>query len=140
MNLHHPGETSGDHGPGGGPDGPGGGPGGRCGPVNADAVQQVVAARWALDVINRQSLPHELRIGESGGLYACARPMSVSPTATPLTIHSGDYGDGGLKCGLRSGLLYKGSLFLPLFQHLPWRIGQPITQSILVGLVFISLV
>ena len=27
-------------------------------------VVQVVAAKWAIDVINNQSLPHELSIGE----------------------------------------------------------------------------
>ena len=35
-----------------------------CGLVNIDAIQQVVAAKWAVDVINNQSLPHELKIGE----------------------------------------------------------------------------
>ena len=50
-----------------------------CGPVNMEAVQQVVpawrctslycavqvvAAKWAIDVINNQSLPHELSIGK----------------------------------------------------------------------------
>ena len=34
-----------------------------CGQVNMEAVQQVLAAKWAVDVINNQSLPHELRIG-----------------------------------------------------------------------------
>ena len=29
-----------------------------------EAVQQVLAAKWAVDVINNQSLPHELKIGE----------------------------------------------------------------------------
>jgi hypothetical protein len=29
-----------------------------------EAVQQVLAAKWAVDVINNQSLPHELSIGE----------------------------------------------------------------------------
>ena len=33
------------------------------GQVNMEAVQQVLAAKWAVDVINNQSLPHELRIG-----------------------------------------------------------------------------
>ena len=27
------------------------------------SVQQMLAAKWALEVINNQSLPHELRIG-----------------------------------------------------------------------------
>ena len=34
------------------------------GQVNMEAVQQVLAAKWAVDVINNQSLPHELKIGE----------------------------------------------------------------------------
>jgi hypothetical protein len=40
------------------------GGGGRCGQINVEAVQQVLAAKWAVDVINNQSLPHELSIGE----------------------------------------------------------------------------
>ena len=35
-----------------------------CNQVNMDTVQQVMAAKWAVDVINNQSLPHELHIGE----------------------------------------------------------------------------
>ena len=35
-----------------------------CGRLNLDTVQQVLAAKWAVEVINNQSLPHELRIGE----------------------------------------------------------------------------
>jgi hypothetical protein len=35
-----------------------------CGQINMDAVQQVLAAKWAVDVINNQSLPHELKIGK----------------------------------------------------------------------------
>jgi hypothetical protein len=38
--------------------------GGRCGQINVEAVQQVLAAKWAVDVINNQSLPHELSIGQ----------------------------------------------------------------------------
>jgi len=34
-----------------------------CGQINMEAVQQVLAAKWAVDVINNQSLPHELKIG-----------------------------------------------------------------------------
>lgn len=34
-----------------------------CGLINVDAVQKVLAAKWAVDVINNQSLPHELKIG-----------------------------------------------------------------------------
>ena len=36
-----------------------------CGSINTNVVQQVVAAKWATDVINNQSLPYELKIGES---------------------------------------------------------------------------
>ena len=35
----------------------------QCGPINLEAVQQVLAAKWAIDVINNQSLPHEIKIG-----------------------------------------------------------------------------
>ena len=35
-----------------------------CGHINMEAVQQVLAAKWAIDVINNQSLPHELNIGK----------------------------------------------------------------------------
>ena len=35
-----------------------------CGLVNLEAVQKVLAAKWAVDVINNQSLPHELKIGK----------------------------------------------------------------------------
>ena len=35
-----------------------------CGFINIDSVQQVVAAKWAVDVINNQSLPNELKIGK----------------------------------------------------------------------------
>ena len=37
----------------------------QCGPINLEAVQQVLAAKWAIDVINNQSLPHEIKIGKS---------------------------------------------------------------------------
>ena len=36
-----------------------------CGELNMETVQQVMAAKWAVDVINNQSLPHELNIGKS---------------------------------------------------------------------------
>ena len=36
----------------------------QCGPINVEAVQQVLAAKWAIDVINNQSLPHEIKIGK----------------------------------------------------------------------------
>jgi hypothetical protein len=36
-----------------------------CGFINIDSVQQIVAAKWAVDVINNQSLPNELKIGQS---------------------------------------------------------------------------
>jgi len=37
----------------------------QCGFINIDSMQQVVAAKWAIDVINNQSLPNELKIGEN---------------------------------------------------------------------------
>jgi len=40
-----------------------GGDSGTCGQINMEAVQQVIAAKWAIEVINNQSLPHELNIG-----------------------------------------------------------------------------
>ena len=33
--------------------------------ITFQAVQQVIAAKWAIEVINNQSLPHELNIGTS---------------------------------------------------------------------------
>ena len=51
VNLHHSQASNGNT--------------GECGLINIDAIQQVVAAKWAVDVINNQSLPHELRIGKS---------------------------------------------------------------------------
>ena len=35
-----------------------------CSQLNLETVQQVMAAKWAVEVINNQSLPHELNIGE----------------------------------------------------------------------------
>ena len=37
---------------------------GRCTRLNMETVQLVLAAKWAVDVINNQSLPHELSIGK----------------------------------------------------------------------------
>ena len=62
MDLHHPNPAANDV------DGEIGGFGDgadACGPVNVDSVQQVIAAKWAVDVINNQSLPHELKIGKN---------------------------------------------------------------------------
>ena len=38
----------------------------RCGhgQLNTEALQQVIAAKWAVDVINLQSGPHDLKIGK----------------------------------------------------------------------------
>ena len=58
MDLHHPNPAANDV------DGGAVDLGDACGPVNVDSVQQVIAAKWAVDVINNQSLPHELKIGE----------------------------------------------------------------------------
>ena len=55
VNLHHSGGNNGLA---------SGGSQNGCGLINLDAIQQVVAAKWAVDVINNQSLPHELRIGK----------------------------------------------------------------------------
>ena len=60
MDLHHPNPAANDV--EGDLEGDGGD---ACGPVNVDAVQQVIAAKWAVDVINNQSLPHELKIGKN---------------------------------------------------------------------------
>ena len=35
-----------------------------CGPINIEAVQQIMAAKWAVDVINNQSKPDDLKIGK----------------------------------------------------------------------------
>ena len=62
VDLHHPNPAANDV------DGEIGGFGDgadACGPVNVDSVQQVIAAKWAVDVINNQSLPHELKIGKN---------------------------------------------------------------------------
>ena len=34
-----------------------------CGPINIEAVQQIMAAKWAVDVINNQSKANDLKIG-----------------------------------------------------------------------------
>lgn len=36
----------------------------QCGGINLDVVQQVVAAKWAVDIINNRSLSHEPKIGK----------------------------------------------------------------------------
>ena len=54
VNMHHPGPSGGDI---INPD--------ACGEVNAEAIQQVLAAKWALDVINNQSRHTELKIGKT---------------------------------------------------------------------------
>ena len=41
---------------------------GQCGRLRMETVQLVLAAKWAVDVINNQSLPHELSIGKKTGL------------------------------------------------------------------------
>ena len=45
----------------------------QCGPINLEAVQQVLAAKWAIDVINNQSLPHEIKIGKLLFRLICLR-------------------------------------------------------------------
>ena len=66
MDLHHPNPAANDV--EGDLEGDGGD---ACGPVNVDAVQQVIAAKWAVDVINNQSLPHELKIGKNATMMRC---------------------------------------------------------------------
>lgn len=51
-----------------------------CGLINIDAVQQVIAAKWAVDVINNQSLPHELKIGEFVATLTCSRICILNRT------------------------------------------------------------
>ncbi len=41
-----------------------------CGAINVDVVQQVVAAKWAVDIINNRSLDHEPKIGKMSELIA----------------------------------------------------------------------
>ncbi|TRY70132.1 hypothetical protein TCAL_07350 [Tigriopus californicus] len=33
-----------------------------CGNINTDVIQQILAAKWAADVINNKSLPYELHL------------------------------------------------------------------------------
>ena len=68
MDLHHPNPAANDV------DGGAVDLGDACGPVNVDAVQQVIAAKWAVDVINNQSLPHELV-----DLQVRAQPLPEQP-------------------------------------------------------------
>ena len=48
----------------------------RCsrGELNTEALQQVIAAKWAVDVINLQSGPHDLKIGKFFFLNFSAKP------------------------------------------------------------------
>jgi hypothetical protein len=45
----------------------------RCGhgELNKDALQQVIAAKWAVDVINAQSGSQDLKIGKITGTLGC---------------------------------------------------------------------
>ena len=63
--MHHPGPSGGDI---INPD--------ACGEVNAEAIQQVLAAKWALDVINNQSRHTELKIGKTFQKYS---PFNIQP-------------------------------------------------------------
>ena len=58
VNLHHSSASSSDFSDPSSPWAEG-----HCGAINTNLLQQVVAAKWATDVINNQSLPYELRIG-----------------------------------------------------------------------------
>ncbi len=71
MNLHHPSQGGGGSSAADDVDGNSVDENGdeeedaeKCGPINVEAMQQVMAAKWAVDVINNQSLPHELNIGK----------------------------------------------------------------------------
>ena len=50
----------------------------RCGhgDLNVEALQQVVAAKWAVDVINAQSGPEDLKIGKLNS--SIVLPMEVA--------------------------------------------------------------
>ena len=76
VNLHHSQASNGNT--------------GECGLINIDAIQQVVAAKWAVDVINNQSLPHELRIGRSTSTqnYFFPRIAKVLPDKASTFVHS----------------------------------------------------
>ena len=71
VNLHHSQASNGNT--------------GECGLINIDAIQQVVAAKWAVDVINNQSLPHELRIGRSTST-AVIRPKFKFPAKIEMAF------------------------------------------------------
>ena len=71
VNLHHSQASNGNT--------------GECGLINIDAIQQVVAAKWAVDVINNQSLPHELRIGRSTST-AVIRPKFKFPAKIKMAF------------------------------------------------------
>ena len=72
MDLHHPNPAANDV------DGGAVDLGDACGPVNVDSVQQVIAAKWAVDVINNQSLPHELKIGKNKSELIRVRRISIA--------------------------------------------------------------
>jgi hypothetical protein len=74
VNLHHSQASTGNT--------------GECGLINIDAIQQVVAAKWAVDVINNQSLPHELRIGRSTSTQNLFFPTYCQGTARQGLAHS----------------------------------------------------
>ena len=63
VNLHHPASSSrsndvdNDRGDVGEEDE-------KCGVINSRVVQQVLAAKWAIEVINNRSLDRELKIGK----------------------------------------------------------------------------
>ena len=56
--------------------------------LNLATVQQVLAAKWAVDVINNQSLPHELSIGELSLLELSTnlREVAQCPKMTPPMV------------------------------------------------------
>ena len=58
--------------------------------LNLATVQQVLAAKWAVDVINNQSLPHELSIGELSLLEMSTnlRKLAQCPEKVPTRTFS----------------------------------------------------
>ena len=59
-----------------------------CGPVNAEAVQQVLAAKWALEVINNQSIHSEqLKIGKEMRCYHLGRWQLQRFNSSCVNLH-----------------------------------------------------
>ena len=63
----------------------------RCGhgDLNVEALQQVVAAKWAVDVINAQSGPEDLKIGKLNS--SIVLPMEVAGFWKLVSMKSENY-------------------------------------------------